>query len=673
MSEEFRDVRLSSIDVAKLVNEYREKLIGAYIANVYQADDLFCLKLRGVPNKRFLILHPQYRFNLSNKIFEWETTPIVGIFRRYLRNRKIISLKQYFFDRIINIELSDNIELICEIIPRGVLALVKDNIIVAASRYQKMKDREIRVKARYEYPPNPPQNPLEIPIDDFVQILTRSRSIYRGLMRLGIGPKYAFEICARLEINCTELINNPDFAIEIRKEVEKLFMEILNSNKGFVYLKNETPIFFSPILLSFAKNYEIKEFESFDEAIDYYFSYNIIRREEERSFQPVLERKKKLLGIIENQRKAISQLETKISKLRKVVELIYNYYSLIEEVLETIQKAKDIDGLDWEEIRRRIEYGKKHGIQAAIIIENIQNDGTIIFKMDNIFFSANYRENVNTLTGRIYQQIKKLEEKLKGAKEALEESLKELKKLNSIAEEEERKPKYLIVEPKYEWYHGFRWFKTSKSDLLVVAGKDAQTNETLLKKYLEENDLVLHTEAPGGAVIILKNGKTYAKKEDLEEAAIYAASYSQAWKEGITATDVFYTSKEHISLSPPPKTYLKKGAFMVHRKNLLRNIRLELAIGIKLLINNNFVSSIILATPLSAISTHADYYCIIRPGKLGKSQVAKIIYKHFIGTITAKLPNCDKRTASKIVKIEKITELIPGPSEVECPHEKTES
>ncbi|MCR8454933.1 MAG: ribosome rescue protein RqcH [Candidatus Korarchaeota archaeon] len=667
--EEFRDIRLSSLDVAKLVKDYKDLLLSAFVANVYQAADVFCLKLHNVPGKRFLLLHPQYRFNLTNKVLEWRITPLVSVLRKHLRNKRIRSLSQYFFDRVIKIEFDEGLELVCEMIPRGVLVLLKDGVILAASQYAKMKDREIQIGVYYKYPPEPPSNPAEVPVDELNKRFMEQLPLLKNLMKLGIGPKYALELCKRLGLDCTKALQDFHQIPEIKERLTELFLEILNSKKGFVYLKEETPVFFSPIPLSFTESYKVLEFDAFDEAIDFYFSHDIIRRAIEEAYGKVYEKRKKLQHIIKYQKEAISKLEAKINKLKEVIETVYENYLLVDSTLQAIQKAKDLDHLDWDEIRDRIARGKAIGIKPAMIIKDIQNDGTVIFKIDRISFSANYRDTVNSLTSKLYQRIKKLEEKLMGAKEALEKSMLELQNLDMELKGIESKAACVIQEPKYEWYHGFRWFRTSKNALLVIAGKDAQTNETLLKKYREENDLILHAEVPGGAVVLVKEGKNRAAKEDLEEAAIYAASYSKAWREGLAAVDVFYTSADLISLTPPSGTYLKKGSFIVLKKEIIKNVKLELAIGIKLIKSRDIISISVQSSPLSA-ATSLDCYCIIRPGKLDKSAVVRSIHKYLVNRIVKETPYCDERKISKVVKIEKISELVPGSSEIEFPQQR---
>ena len=71
----------------------------------------------------------------------------------------------------------------------------------------------------------------------------------------------------------------------------------------------------------------------------------------------------------------------------------------------------------------------------------------------------------------------------------------------------------------------FRKFIT-KSGAVILAGKDAESNELLVKQALE-NEEVFHTEVPGSPFVNIK-GKP--KKSDIKIAAIFCARYSRDWK-----------------------------------------------------------------------------------------------------------------------------------------------
>ena len=105
-----------------------------------------------------------------------------------------------------------------------------------------------------------------------------------------------------------------------------------------------------------------------------------------------------------------------------------------------------------------------------------------------------------------FEKAKKLRKKLEGAKKALEETKKkEEKNLKKKQESESRKTQLEFEKSiKKEWYEKFRWFWSSDG-FLVIAGRDASSNEVVVKKHMENNDLVYHTEAPGSPFAIVKN------------------------------------------------------------------------------------------------------------------------------------------------------------------------
>ena len=75
-------------------------------------------------------------------------------------------------------------------------------------------------------------------------------------------------------------------------------------------------------------------------------------------------------------------------------------------------------------------------------------------------------------------------------------------------------------------YKDFRRFIT-KSGILVLGGKDEDSNEDLVKQA-KPDEYVLHTVAAGSPFV---NIKGEANKEDIKEAAIFCAKYSRDWKQ----------------------------------------------------------------------------------------------------------------------------------------------
>jgi hypothetical protein len=104
-------------------------------------------------------------------------------------------------------------------------------------------------------------------------------------------------------------------------------------------------------------------------------------------------------------------------------------------------------------------------------------------------------------------------------------------------------------------YKKYRWFFTS-SKRLVIGGKSALQNEELLHLIKRERKelVVMHTSSPGSPFSVILDDVKSVSKNDLEEAAIFTACFSQAWKSGkkVAHVDIFKTSQ--LSKSEKMKT-----------------------------------------------------------------------------------------------------------------------
>ncbi|MBU0459323.1 MAG: DUF814 domain-containing protein, partial [Nanoarchaeota archaeon] len=231
----------------------------------------------------------------------------------------------------------------------------------------------------------------------------------------------------------------------------------------------------------------------------------------------------------------------------------------------------------------------------------------------NIDLTKTVEENAGTY----FNLAKKAKKKLKGAKEALEKTKQELEKLKQQEDkfqiEEEKKQQKKEV--KREWYEKFHWFFSSE-DFLCIGGKDATSNEIVIKKHTDKEDLVLHTDMAGSPFFVIKNGQE-ASEKTIEEAAQAVAVYSRAWKLGHATADVFYVKPDQVSKEAQAGEALAKGSFMVRGKTNYLHPKLEYAIG---LINEQIIGG-----PLAAIKKRTDKYVVVISGREKKSALAKKI------------------------------------------------
>lgn len=231
-----------------------------------------------------------------------------------------------------------------------------------------------------------------------------------------------------------------------------------------------------------------------------------------------------------------------------------------------------------------------------------------------INLTKSVEENAETY----FELAKKAKKKLKGAQEALERTKKQLEQLlqqeNSFFEAEQKKQ--VKQEKKREWYEKFHWFISSEG-FLCLGGKDATSNDIIIKKYAEKGDLVFHTDLPGSPFFIVKNGQQ-AGEATLKEAAQATASYSKAWKLGLASAEVYSISPEQVK----KELGLPKGSFMVYGKRAYFNPKLEVAIGL--------LEGEIIGGPLAAVKARTDNHLVIAIGREKKSDLAKKI-RHKLG------------------------------------------
>ena len=74
----------------------------------------------------------------------------------------------------------------------------------------------------------------------------------------------------------------------------------------------------------------------------------------------------------------------------------------------------------------------------------------------------------------------------------------------------------------------FREFITS-SGKKVLAGKNAEQNDELVKEFLGKSNKLFHSAEPGSPFCVFENLKPSEK--DIKETAIFCASKSQDWRD----------------------------------------------------------------------------------------------------------------------------------------------
>ncbi|KAK4532008.1 hypothetical protein CCYA_CCYA10G2865 [Cyanidiococcus yangmingshanensis] len=384
---------------------------------------------------------------------------------------------------------------------------------------------------------------------------------------------------------------------------------------------------FSPRLLHQHAHLESRAFATFDEAVDEYFARQEemqLQQEmtnRQRQAQGTLERMKTEL---ESRVAGLRHQEEHC--LRQALLIEANLVD-VDHALQIIRAAL-ASGIDWKEIEQMLVLERRRGNPIAQIIHSLQlsdNEMTLMLSGDARTASTSRSRTATRLNKtndnhdsdnesddgdhndddipnepqeedesiddrvelvkidisqsafanaqRYYEQRKKAAEKEMKTIEASEHALraaekKALKVLAGTASKNKRKktaPLNTLKEiRKSHWFEKFRYFITSEN-YLVIAGKDSQQNEQLVRRYLEENtgDLYMHADVHGAASVIIKGrGNRPAPPLSIQEAAIFAAACSSAWDAKV-AVNAFWVYPEQVSQSAPSGMHLNQGSFVV--------------------------------------------------------------------------------------------------------------
>ncbi|HIQ49950.1 MAG TPA: fibronectin-binding domain-containing protein [Nanoarchaeota archaeon] len=635
---------MTSLDLKYAVEEMKV-LEGGRIEKIYQKDKQIRIKVYTSQGEKELFFEPGKFFLTEYKRTSPEHPPsFCMLLRKHLMGKRILWIRQKGFERIVELETQDKI-LIFEIFSRGnVILCEKDYTIIMPLEVQLWKDREILPRKVYKFPPEI-INPFTLELEEFKNMIKGQKKIASLLAtQLSLGGIYAEEVCIRAGVEkskkCSELSE---------EEKEKLF-EALNSLKenvkAYIVFENNEPKDFAPFELKLHENSEKKYFESFNNALDEYYTYFEIKQAKSKSEKQASEEEEKLKRIIERQKEVIKNLEEMEEKARKKAEILFNNLDLVERIFQGLKKAR-ANGLSWEEIKERISFDDS--LEARSIKEIKEHEGKILLNINNTDIEVDFTISAIENAQRYYENAKRYKKKIEIAKQKIEEIKNRIK-----AEKQKKKQQEIKLpvkkKPKKYWYEKFRYSLTSEG-FLVVAGKDATQNEILYKKYLEKDDIVLHADIHGAPLTIVKAQGRKITPLAVREAAEIAAAYSSAWKLKLGSVDVYWVYPEQVSKTPPAGQYLPKGAFMIYgQKNYLRKTEVKISIGVIL----NEEPKVYAGSVLGA-RAHCKYFLTIFPGDIPKNELAKKIK---LKLMQKALP--EDKVLIEAIPDEEFLKVIPG-------------
>ena len=243
------------------------------------------------------------------------------------------------------------------------------------------------------------------------------------------------------------------------------------------------------------------------------------------------------------------------------------------------------------------------------------------------------RKTVEKNASDYFDRAKKAKKKIEGVKKALmqferekEALLKEKEKAVSREEKilEAKEVKKERQKAK-KWYEKFRWFISSEG-FLCIGGKDATTNEIIIKKHADKDDIVFHTEAPGSPFFVVKAEGKKVGDATLKEVAQATAAYSRAWKMGLSSVRAYYVNPDQVSKEAKAGEYIAKGSFMIYGKRNFETVSVKIAVGI-------LPDGKVMGGPVDAVKKNCGKMVVLAQGRKKKSDIAKKIQKQIGGDL----------------------------------------
>jgi len=410
-----------------------------------------------------------------------------------------------------------------------------------------------------------------------------------------------------------------------------------------------------PFELELYKTMQKKTYTNFNDAVDEYFTVLSSSKLSDRRETAHADKQQQLQRRLDAQKKQLEEITDSAKTLRSSGDLIFRHLPDIQTVLETVMNSRR-SKQPLDKIRDSLLKEKEDGSRVyPYILELSPHGDQVTFLFEDREIEIEVRVRAQDQAADHYAKAKRLEAKLSGLKTSTKETETLLEKL-ATKELELRQP----VKPEHrlekEWFEKFRWFDSSEG-LLVLGGRDATSNETLLKRYTSPEDLVMHAEVHGAPFIVMKTGGVQPTAETLREAAQACVSYSRLWKERIRAGDAYWVRPEQVTKSAPAGEYLTKGAFMIRgTRNYIRGVELALAVGLTLREGKAFL----MAGPPSAVRSKCHTYVELRQGRGSPAEAAKRI----LAKLSAKIRENTSAELPRITMDDVIRLLPPGSVEV---------
>lgn len=610
---------MSAFDILAMTGEM-QSLVGGYLDKVFHWDvkNVLLRINTQAQGKKELVLQDMRWLYVAPEKPEMPDMPsqFAVNLRKYLTNCRITAIRQQEFDRIVVLEMEkgpNQYKVIIELFGGGNLVLVSEGKIRNSVHSHKWRHREVRPGLEYFFPPSR-FNPRAMDEESFRKAMLSSTSdIVRTIATaINVGGQYAEETCIRAGLDKDRKAKSlaPEEVDKLYETLELLLKEALTNLRPREIMENGKPIDVTPVPLVQYAGREVREHPTFSDAIHSYIS------EREPPTGPVEDPEAQRLRRQRDQQSSAVEAQLAEAKVfAEEAEAIYSDYMGVEALLKQLKQVTE--GLNWEKAREAL---------SAIpgLIKLLPEEHSVVTVIAGREVTLDYTLGVEGNANALYQKGKECKDKMQGAQEALKETERRLAQKLKEGESRKKETKKTVRKTKEFWFERYKWFITSGGKL-VLAGRDAHSNDQVVKKHLKNTDRFSHADVHGAPSVVIVNGAE-ADEQEMTEVCTFALAHSKAWMAGASEGTAYWVLPDQVSKMAQAGEFVPRGGFVIRgKRNYVYHLPLELAVGE--IIHEG--ERKIMCAPLSAMQAHSSKYVVIQPARGTRSKTASLLSKQF--------------------------------------------
>jgi predicted ribosome quality control (RQC) complex YloA/Tae2 family protein len=557
-----------------LVKEIGSRLLGTYVKTIYSLGEAQIIRF-GKSGGRdvWLMASPRHGVWVSEKVSERaETTEFTSRLRRELERAKFAGAAQLDLDRIFELRLGEGEStrrLIVELMPPGnVVVADGDGKILLVEREVRSPRRRVTRGVIYAPPAQGRLNPAVVQAEDVKKMTDAEKTVGNAIGKhVSIPRKYVAEALLRLSLR----EEAPSTSL---KGMESQVARVL---RGMVEESRDNSV---PCLCETKAGDDIfairprafsvrRESPTLSGLCDDLLLPEVVKAAEPGPSAQDAKRR---------------ELEATLSRLKSEKEKLLAEASKTRSSAATASSTVSVAGV------RKLLQGA--GLVTREEVSSAAAAASLLYDR---------AKDQERKAADVEAAIRRLERKVPGVKERRPTGRKELPRRGQ------------------EWYEKFRWFRTTGGKL-AIGGRDAQSNAIIIRRHLQDDDVVYHADLFGSPFFVLKGGKEQSE-EEVREMAQATVAYSSAWKTGLGSADAYWVNPSQVGAAAPSGEYLARGSFAIRgKKNFVPKNLVELAVGLD-------ESGRVVAGPEVALKQNSLLYVVVRPHREKGSETAKRVKK----------------------------------------------